>query len=138
MADLGEALRSWALTKSEITDLCGSRWYPDVMPQGATLPAVVVEIISSDEEGSLDPNDGVGLTHARVQIDAVATRRAAANALANAIRNLLRRFRGNMGGVFVCGVSVVGGLRTDTVELGEGSDERYRLASRDYLISFDD
>lgn len=141
MSDLGTGLRTWALTKPAITDLIVARWYPDELPQGATVPAVVYELISGDEEGHLGGR--VEVSHVRMQLDAIALTRTAAVALADAIRGNdttpgLSGFRGNMGSVFIEGVSVASGLRCSTEELESGSDRRYRIASRDYLISFQD
>ena len=48
MSDIVSATRSYLLTQSGVTALVGQRIYWDNLPQSATLPALVIELSSSD------------------------------------------------------------------------------------------
>lgn len=135
MSDIGAATRAKLLATSGVSTLLGARVYPDRLPQGATLPAAVYHLISLQEEVDLAGLTGVG--HARVQVDAWAATRLAANALALAIRDALATSggRGTWGTVYVSGC-VPTNERYDTQEQGDGSDEPRYITQRDFLISF--
>ena len=135
MADIGAATRAKLLATTGVSTLLGTRVYPDRLPQGATLPAAVYHLISLREEVDLAGLTGVG--HARVQVDAWAETRLAANALALAIRDALAASggRGTWGTVYVSGC-VPTSERYDTQEQDDGSDEVGYITQRDFLISF--
>lgn len=140
MADIGLAMRHRLTTTSAVAAILGTRVYPDKLPQGATLPAAVYYGISGIDEPQL--SGLLGRAEQRIQIDAYATTRTAANALALAIRNALTGSwgRGTWGPtgatVAVSGCVPEGGERYDTQGLGDGSDEDQYITSRDYLIYF--
>lgn len=135
MADIGAATRAKLLATTGVSTLLGTRVYPDRLPQGATLPAAVYHLISLREEVDLAGLTGVG--HGRVQVDAWAETRLAANALALAIRNALATSggRGTWGTVYVSGC-VPTSERYDTQEQDDGSDDVQYITQRDFLISF--
>jgi hypothetical protein len=122
MADIGAATRSKLIGTTGVSTLLGTRVYPDRLPQGATLPAAVYYQISLTEETHLGGLVGVG--HARIQIDAYASTRLAANALALAIRDALATSggRGTWGTVGVSGC-VPTAERYDVQEVADGSDD---------------
>jgi len=140
MADIGLALRSKLVGTNAVATILGTRIYPDKLPQGGTLPAAVYYGISGTDEGQL--SGLLGRAEQRIQIDAYATTRTAANALALAIRDALTSSwgRGTWGPtgatVSVSGCVPEGGERYDTQGLGDGSDEDQYITSRDYLIYF--
>jgi porphobilinogen deaminase len=139
MSDIGTALRAKLQATAGVTGLLSTRVYPDQLEQGCDMPAAVYFVVSGNEEGSLDGL--VGLTHSRIQVDAYATTRAGANALAAAIRTALAsqaNSRGTWGTVAVSGCSVAGGERYDTQAKGDGSDDPYYITMRDFLVSFQD
>lgn len=139
MSDIGPATRSALLADGTVAGFLSTRVYPDRLPQGPTLPAAVYHVISGDEEGSLTGR--AGLTHARIQVDAYASTRLAANALAAAIRNALTDqtgSRGTWGTVSVTGCSCAAGERYGTQQLDDGSDDPQWITSRDFLVSFID
>lgn len=139
MSDIGVGLRAKLIGTTAVAAILGTRVYPDRLPQGCTLPAAVYYLISGTEEGSL--TGVVGLVHARIQVDAYATTRLAANALADLIRSTLADAsgsRGTWGTVGVSGCSVAGSVRYDTQPLANGSDDPQYLTSRDFLVSFQD
>jgi hypothetical protein len=136
MADVGAACRTKLVGTSAVAAILGTRIYPDQLPQGATLPAAVYYGISGTDEPLL--SGLAGFAEERVQIDAYASTRLAANLLAIAIRDALTSSlgRGTWGTVHVSGCVPEGGERYDTQGLGDGSDERQYITSRDYLIYF--
>lgn len=134
MADIGEALTQYLLSKDAIRTVIGNRIGPDALDQGSPLPALVYFVI--DSISGEDLQGAVGVAHTRVQIDAYASTRRAANALQEAVRKApLQGFRGNMSGVFVHGVSRGGSVRSTYDSPTEGSDLRRYLQSADYIIS---
>ena len=136
MADIGAATRTKLIGTSAVAALLGTRIYPDQLPQSPTLPAAVYYGISGTDEPRL--SGLAGFATERIQIDAYASTRLAANALALAIRDALTSSwgRGTWGTVGVSGCNPEGGERYDTQELGDGSDERQFITSRDYLVYF--
>lgn len=92
-----EALIARLLATTGVSALVGSRVYPGSVPQGATMPAVVVNVISG---GPLYADDGeVGLDNTRVQIDCWATTYSSAKTVARAVRDSLSAFVGTVSGV---------------------------------------
>ena len=136
MADIGAATRTKLIGTAAVAAILGTRIYPDHLPQGATLPAAVYFVVSGTDEVDLAGMSGVA--HARVQIDAYATTRTAANALSTAVRDALAAThnRGLWGTVATLGTTPQGGERYDTQSVGDGSDERQFITMRDYLISY--
>jgi len=137
MSDIGVALRTKLLSVQAVSDLVGTRVYPDQLPQGATLPAAVYHKISGVDEADLAGI--VQLQHGRLQIDAYASTRLASDALATAIRNAIcdaSGSRGTWGSVSVSACTPAGGPRDDTQPLDDGSDEHQYISIRDYLISY--
>jgi hypothetical protein len=136
MADIGAATRTKLVGTAAVAALLGTRIYPDHLPQSTTLPAAVYYGISGTDEPRL--SGLAGFATERIQIDAYAETRLAANALALAIRDALTNGsgRGNWGTVGVSGCNPEGGERYDTQGLGDGSDERQYITSRDYMVYF--
>ena len=116
--------------------ILGTRIYPDRLPQSPTVPAAVYYGIGGVDEPQL--SGLMGQAQERIQIDAYAATRLAANLLAIAIRDALTSSwgRGTWGTVGVSGCNPEGGERYDTQDKGDGSDEPWYITSRDYLIYF--
>jgi len=138
MADIGAALRAKLIGTTAVAAILGTRVYPDRLPQGATLPAAIYYLISGTDETSLAGT--IGLAHARIQVDAWASTRLAANSLATAIRDAICAATVSRGTWDTVGVEACtpagGGERYDTQDKGDGSDEPYYLTHRDYLVSY--
>jgi hypothetical protein len=136
MADIGAACRSKLVGTATVAAILGTRIYPDQLPQSTTLPAAVYYGISGVDEPKL--TGLAGFAQERIQIDAYASTRLAANALALAIRDALTSSwgRGTWGTVHVSGCVPEGGERYDTQGVGDGSDERQHITSRDFQIYF--
>jgi len=137
MADIAKAIRTHLLTVSAVTDLLVARVYPDKLPQGATLPAAVLHVISGSDESDL--GGLVGVAHSRVQIDAYASTRLAASSLATAIRDALAAqgvTPATWDSVSVSACLSAGGPRTQHRSLSRGDDEDQYITMRDYQISY--
>ncbi len=90
-----EALIARLLADTGVAAIAGARVFPGSRPQGAALPAVVLNQISG---GPLYADDGeVGLEQARIQIDCWAESYAAAKLLARAVTASLSAFEGTVG-----------------------------------------
>jgi len=140
MSDIGAAFRTYAIAQTSVSTICGTRIYPDVLPQGCTMPAAVYYAVGGDTEQQLAAtNSAVGLEHTRLQVDCYSETRTQANSLSNAIKGVvLAAPKGTWGTVSVAGATVSGGERYDTQTRETGSDDVYYICSRDYLVSFKD
>ena len=136
MADIGVALRTKLVGTAAVAALLGTRVYPDRLPQTTTLPAAVYYGVSGVDEPKL--SGLLGQAQQRLQVDAYAETRLAANSLALAIRDAVTSSwgRSSWGTVVVNGCVPEGGERYDTQDKGDGSDEPWYITSRDYLIYF--
>mgnify|MGYP001190685617 CR=1 FL=1 len=83
MADIGEAVITYLKTISAVTDLASTRFRPDELAEGETLPAVRYTVMA--EDGFKTHAGKIGLAETRLQLDCYATTRAAANNLADVI-----------------------------------------------------
>jgi hypothetical protein len=72
---------------SGVTALVASRIYPMEIPQGAVMPAIAYQRISTFRPGSL--RGPVGLADPRIQVDCWADTYAVAKAVAQAVRQSL-------------------------------------------------
>lgn len=82
--NIATAIRERLLEMAPLTALVGARVYVDVLGQKPTLPAVRVQRIDEDEDMHL--RGPVGVHRARVQVDAVGTSKASADAVDEAVR----------------------------------------------------
>lgn len=87
---------------SAITAICSQRVFWGIAPQGQSLPALVLNIISGMDMPHLRGTDG--LWRYRVQVDCTADNRPAARALSGAVLAALNGYRAatpGIAGVFV-------------------------------------
>jgi hypothetical protein len=77
------AIRARLLTVSAVTALVAARVYVELLPQESTLPAIVVRLVDQHEPMHL--RGPVGVNQSRVQVDAIATTKAGADALDAAV-----------------------------------------------------
>ena len=104
MSVIEEALVSKVLANATVAATVGTRAYPLVVPEGATLPAIVYQRISGVREHT---HDQVGdLARPRFQFGSMALSYAAAKGLANAIRAALDNFAGTHLGVRIDAIQV--------------------------------
>lgn len=128
-------LRTYLLAQSGVSTLIGTRMYPNTLPQGATLPAVVYHRISGTHVESLGGIKAAGTC--RVQLDGYAATRLAADAVGDAIVAALRSLsvgQQSIGaGTLVCDVEIQG-PRDDQQQPADGSDEWLYVSSVDALL----
>tara|TARA_Y100000004_G_C8875452_1_gene395177 strand:- start:24 stop:446 length:423 start_codon:yes stop_codon:yes gene_type:complete len=95
MADIGRGLRAYLVSKTSVTDEVGTRIYPGVLPQDATLPAVVYNLVFAEIHDVLTGSSG-SLT-STVQIDVYSDSHISSNGAAEAIRLVTQGYSGAMG-----------------------------------------
>ena len=100
LAVAGNALNALLLTDAAVEALVGKRIFPDEMPQGGTLPAVVYTEENMAKVRSLSGNSGT--VYPRYQVECLAETRKQARTLAAAVRDRLEDFNSAAaGGVWV-------------------------------------
>jgi hypothetical protein len=97
MSAIGDAVRTKLLSYSAVTTLISQRMYTDVLPERATLPAVLFYVTSTEREHYLE-----GVTkaaHARIMFECYAATRTTAGAISKAIRETgIDSFAGTVSG----------------------------------------
>ena len=136
--DISEGVCQFLQTLSSVTAVIGTspndRIYPDVLPQGATLPAITYEEPSGQEDYHLTGRSG--MAESRVQINCFAATRSAANALGRIVRNTLGDgVNRQCGGIYVrkCHVENDHTIYESPID---GSDAGRYVRSTDYVISY--
>lgn len=125
MSDIGTAVRAYLIAQSGVSNLAGTRVFPDVLPQNVKFPAIACEEFSSTHEHQLSGASGV--YHPRVRIDCYAETRIAATNLGNAVRAEMQGYRGDMGTEFVHS-SLLDGQIKDVIAPKDASQKwRYRV-----------
>jgi hypothetical protein len=117
-----------------ISNLVGSKIYPDVIPNGSTAyPAVVLQTISDVPGYSMAGE--IGLTYVRIQVSCWARTRLAARQLDDTIRQVLSGYAGLAASDTI--QSSFAQTRRDVIE-PDPENEAARLfgCQRDYLIGF--
>jgi hypothetical protein len=131
-----QALRTYLLTKTGITDLIGTggnaRIYKDKIPQkNTTWPVLTYRTVSTQQEHDL--SGACGMARPRIQLDCWHETSVGAEALAEAVRNALDGYTGAMGSATV---SVA--LLEDTQDFyrpnEDGSDNGVHQISLDFQI----
>lgn len=135
MSAIGEALRTKLLSYNSVSTLIGQRMYPDALVQGATLPAVVYYVTSTQRDHFLD---GLGKSaHARFTIECYALTRTAASAISKAIRETgIDAFRGVISNYTFCGVDFDSGDEYMQEPPTDGNQEHRYLVSFDLLVHY--
>jgi len=134
------ALRTYLLGTTAISNLIGTRCFPNVLPQNCTLPAVVYHVISATHAPGLAGIVDAG--ECRVQLDCHAATRLAADGLSAAIVTRLKTLSAagptSIGTgthvTKVCDVEI-SGPRDDQQPPADGSDEWTYISSVDAVLS---
>jgi len=93
---LGAYLRQVLVSDPGVAALSQGRVYSEVLPQAPATPAVVFDVVSADEDLSLEGPTGVRRTS--VAVDSWAEKRADATALGIAVRRVLSGHSGAAAG----------------------------------------
>jgi len=142
MADIGVAYVAYLKTQSTVTDVVGSgadaRIYTDRLPQGATLPAIVLhDAISGISYENLSTGDGIATR--RMQCNCYADTKLVAESLRNVIRKVTSTYdHGTWGSggdaVFVHNATFAGMTTLDD-EPRDGSDEPRYCRAIDFFVT---
>lgn len=95
MSDIGVGIRTYLLTKTAVTDIVGTRIYPTVLPQNATLPAIVFDVFGGTPDDVLTGSSGS--FRAVVDIECISTNHITSNDLAEQVRLVTQGYFGAMG-----------------------------------------
>lgn len=133
-ADVGQAVRDRLANTASIEALVATRIYADVLEQGATLPALVVQVPDGQPTEFL--NSPTRYHRGTVTVQAYGPTRAEANALAKLVRDsaLPADLRGSVEGVAIGEVSLVSGPAELVDEPKDGSDRFRRLTQQTFSI----
>ena len=131
-----QTVRQYLINVSGVTDLVGTRIYPEHLPQTITKPAIVLREVSGDSEQHLTDLSGLG--YSRVRAQCYAETEAAAVAVRDAVRiSGLATHRGTVDGVWLCGATIEGrGLGADPP--ADGSDTWDWYAWLDFRLSYEE
>ena len=99
---LEEGLYSRLTGYAGLSALIGTRLYPEVLPEGVTLPAVTYQIVSLADTADAAGGDNLMDTN-RVQLTSYAATKAAAANVDRQIRAAINGYRGSMGTVVIEG-----------------------------------
>lgn len=114
-----------------VAALVVARIYPALAPQGATLPYVVYERISTPRVRGLDGTSGLGAP--RFQITSWAESYSGAKALADAVRDALDDYSGTVGTAILDDAFIDD--EGDVENLSPGADEQRLFGVRqDFII----
>lgn len=125
MSNLVKRVREKLLANSAVSALVGTRIYPQVAPQGAGAPYLVLTVISDVPENTANGRVGELTRNARLQVDAYSERYEQANELAEAANLVIAGLTG----------TDLSGLRLSQLDLYEDDSPRHRV-SADYSIWF--
>lgn len=106
--------------------LCGDRIYPQVIPQGGTVPAVTYDRTSGERIRALDGVDGVASP--RFEFICWAATYLAAVELKNAVRAALEGYTGTILGVSILFINLTD--TSDIVDASPGQANRRRFGRR--------
>ena len=95
--EIEEALTSYLLDFSGLTALIGDKLYPDEIPQGIKLPAVIYSKVSDVKDHTLVGQNR--LESPMIQFAAFVGSKTAARAIANQLKAALCDFQGELSGL---------------------------------------
>lgn len=89
------AIRTLALGDAQITATVGTRWYPSVLPENPTLPAIVYQQISQVNYSSHQGNSNLAVT--RIQLTLWTMTYDLGYVLKEHLKRVLRDYKGVVG-----------------------------------------
>ena len=130
---LDEAIIAYLKATAGITALISTRTYGMTIPQGATLPCLVVQRISTPRTLTHDTSGATGdLVSTRFQFDAWAETQSSTKAICDALRAALNGKTGSTGAGAVT-VTIRAALANEEAPTYEPEAELYRTRS-EYII----
>ena len=122
-----EALKTYLLSQTLITDIVENRIYPIVLPQGTELPALSYFQVSNPVQHEVD------IAYPRFQLSSWAEKYSEAKALTNAGKEVLQRYKGKMGGA--SGVKVIQIVFLNSFDIYDPETGIYHIPA-DYKIIY--
>jgi hypothetical protein len=118
MAEIEEVLVAYILAQSGITGLIDRRLYPEEIPQGTTLPAVVYIKVSDVKLHTLTQQNK--LEQPTFQFTALSFSKAEGRSIVNQFKTALIDFVGTMGGIVIQKIELV--FEDSTLETNNYTD----------------
>ena len=129
MSDVAAAVVAIKTANTALNTLIGTRFYPDAMPQGVTLPAVRYQVISLVTDDAMTPT--IVNRKNRVQMDCYASTSVLRAALRAAVETAFYGYSGSIGGETV--KSILIDNEREGIELLDSNTQAYR-ASIDFKV----
>lgn len=123
-----QALMTYLLAQSGITDYVGRQIHFVQAPQNTAQPYMVINKISGPREHT---HDGGDMAHPRFQFSVFASKYSNCKGCISALQTALQGYSGTMGGAG--GVKVGAALYDDETDLERGEQGLYGVAA-DYII----
>lgn len=135
MPDIASTVRTILVNDATVSALVSTRIYSDILPQGATLPAVTYTVVTAVPNETLTAISNIST--ARIQVDCHDDTRADANTLADGVRLALELHNHTLtGSQYVNGIHMVSGPQDLFDESAAGTDERRFISSMDFRVSY--
>ena len=130
--EIEEAFTAYLMAKVGLTALISTRFYPEELPQGTTLPAVSYIKISDLKDHTLTGQ--VTLERPMFQFTAFATTKAGARTVANQLKADLQDYVGTMSGIVIQWIK----LENEFSNLETSPDGTIKIykESQEYQINF--
>lgn len=126
-----EGLKTYLTGYAGLTSLISTRVYPMRIPQGATIPCITYQRISTPRIKTHDTSGSSGTAYPRFQFDAWATTYASAKTITDQVRAALNGYKATIG--TTNSVVVYGALVDDERPEFDSETGLYRISS-DYVI----
>jgi len=132
MSNPARSFRTYALTKTAVTDEIGTRLYPNRLPKNPTLPCAVYNVISHNPEHHL--TGAAPLTKTRIQIDFFAATRSAVDNAADGLRDAADGYMGTAGSEYLqtCHLETQRDEHDDPID---ASDAPVFRVSQDWIVA---
>jgi hypothetical protein len=135
VADISTAVRQYLIANSGVSALIGTRIYTHLLKQDATLPAVVMNKISTQHHHTL--SNFSGNASVRLQFDCYGATADSANDVAEAIRTSgIVGLKGVTNSVDIRGARMEEGERYEVDPARDGSDEHRYITSFDLMVDY--
>lgn len=135
MTDIAKALHGYLQSKTAVTNIVGTRIYPDAAPQSAVMPYLIISEVSGRDEAHMSA--GANLGEGRWQFTGYCTDSVTRHALRRAIRGSLHGFRGTMGAASIQRCHQDGRFQAWEAPRDAGQVGRLFFAD-DYIITYTD
>ena len=130
---IAQAIRTYLLTKTTVTDEVSTRIRPDALAQNETMPALVIQETASDHEEQL--SGAGGISQSSVTIACYADTRIKADEVAEVIRLVLHGYTGSAGSQTIQ-ASQLEDRAVGYLVPNDGSDDGLYVNSLDFRITF--